>query len=189
MKKYFILIALFICESIYCQVNLNYYLEENHPYNSEIPKPEELLGYEVGTWHVSHDQLISYMYDLAESSDRISIENRGSTYEDRPLLLLTITSPENHKNIKSIRKAHIQLSEVKGENENTQKQPLVVYQGFSIHGNEPSGANAGLLAAYHLAASQASETLEMLENLIILFDPSLNPDGLQRFSCCPIICT
>ena len=182
MKKYFILITVFICESIYCQVNLNYYLDENHPYNSEIPKPEELLGYEVGTWHVSHDQLISYMYDLAESSDRISIENRGSTYEDRPLLLLTITSPESHKNIKSIRKAHIQLSEVKGENENTQKQPLVVYQGFSIHGNEPSGANAGLLAAYHLAASQASETLEMLENLIILFDPSLNPDGLQRFS-------
>ena len=184
MKKYFILIAFFGYGSLICQVNLNYYLDKNHPYDSEIPKPSKLLGYEVGAWHVSHDQLISYMYSLAESSDRISIESRGSTYEDRPLLLLTITSPENHKNIKSIRKAHIQLSEAEAENENenTKKQPLVVYQGFSIHGNEPSGANAGLLAAYHLAASQAPETIEMLEDLIILFDPSLNPDGLQRFS-------
>ena len=110
MKKYFILIAFFGYGSLVCQVNLNYYLDKNHPYDSEIPKPSKLLGYEVGTWHVSHDQLISYMYSLAESSDRISIESRGSTYEDRPLLLLTITSPENHKNIKSIRKAHIQLS-------------------------------------------------------------------------------
>ena len=182
MKKYFILIAFFGYGSLVCQVNLNYYLDKNHPYDSKIPKPSKLLGYEVGTWHVSHDQLISYMYSLADSSDRISIESRGSTYEDRPLLLLTITSPENHKNIKSIRKAHIQLSEAEAENENTKKQPLVVYQGFSIHGNEPSGANAGLLAAYHLAASQAPETIEMLEDLIILFDPSLNPDGLQRFS-------
>ncbi len=34
--------------------------------------------------------------------------------------------------------------------------PLVVYQGFSIHGNEPSGSNASLLLAYYLAASKSS---------------------------------
>lgn len=65
---------------------------------------------------------------------------------------------------------------------NIEVQPLVVYQGFSIHGNEPSGANAGLLAAYHLAASESLETTELLKSLVILFDPSFNPDGLQRFA-------
>jgi len=30
------------------------------------------------------------------------------------------------------------------------------YQGFSIHGNEPSGANAGLAYAYYLAAAEGS---------------------------------
>ena len=182
MKKLLILISLLLSGFLHSQVDLNYYLDSTHSYNSEIPTPKELLGYEVGTWHVSHDQLVSYMYRLANASDRISIENRGSTYEDRPILLLTITSPKNHENIESIRENHIRLTEKGSETIGLSEQPLIVYQGFSIHGNEPSGANAGLLAAYHLAASEAPETIQMLDDLIILFDPSFNPDGLQRFS-------
>lgn len=164
------------------QVSLDYYLNPDHPYDQTISSPKSLLGYEVGTWHVSHDQLVSYMYALAAQSDRIHIENRGTTFENRPLLLLTITSPENHKKINEIKSTHQALTEPNAEAISLEDQPLVVYQGFSIHGNEPSGANAGLLLAYHLAASQAPETIEMLDELVILFDPSFNPDGLQRFS-------
>ena len=58
----------------------------------------------------------------------------------------------------------------------------MVYQGFSIHGNEPSGANAGLAYAYYLAAAQGNEIEETLSNVVILMDPSFNPDGLQRFA-------
>ena len=60
--------------------------------------------------------------------------------------------------------------------------PIVVYQGFSIHGNEPSGANASLLAAYYLAAAEGDYINKLLDNTIILFDPVYNPDGLQRFA-------
>jgi len=58
----------------------------------------------------------------------------------------------------------------------------VVYQGFSIHGNEASGANAGLAYAYYLAAAQGTEIENQLNNMVILLDPALNPDGLQRFA-------
>lgn len=162
--------------------NLDYYLPTNQQYDEKIPTPEDILGHPVGKWHVSHDKLSEYMRVLAASSDRIQIENRGVTYEDRPLLLLTITSPKNHQNIETIQAAHMQLSEPEGESLDTRSMPVVVYQGFSIHGNEPSGANAGLLLAYHLAASQSDEVVSLLENTVILFDPSFNPDGLQRFS-------
>jgi len=37
------------------------------------------------------------MQALAKASDRISLEDRGKTFEDRPLLLLTITAPKNHQ--------------------------------------------------------------------------------------------
>ncbi|MEO6403935.1 MAG: M14 family zinc carboxypeptidase, partial [Ferruginibacter sp.] len=47
---------------------------------------------------------------------------------------------------------------------------------------EPSGANAALLSAYYLAAAQGKAIDDLLENTVILFDPSFNPDGLQRFS-------
>ncbi|HCM76132.1 MAG TPA: hypothetical protein DIS90_07105, partial [Cytophagales bacterium] len=60
---------------------------------------------------------------------------------------------------------------------NVSQMPLVFYLGCSIHGNEPSGANAGLVMAYHLAAAQGPEIEKYLENTIILFDPSFNPDG------------
>ena len=62
--------------------------------------------------------------------------------------------------------------------------PLVVYQGYSIHGNEPSGANAGmLLIAYYLAAAEGDYINELLDNTVVsLFDPSYNPDGLNRFA-------
>ncbi len=60
--------------------------------------------------------------------------------------------------------------------------PIVVYQGFSIHGNEPSGSNAALLVAYYLAAAESDEVENLLDTVVILFDPSFNPDGLQRFA-------
>ncbi len=182
MKTLLSIFSFLIFGISFSQVSLDYYLDAEHPYNKEIPQPKSLLGYEVGSWHVSHDQLVHYMTQLAASSDRIQIENRGSTYEGRPILLLTITSPKNHQRIDEIKKAHLALTEASAEEIKLEEQPLVVYQGFSIHGNEPSGANAGLLLAYHLAASEAPETLKMLEELVILFDPSFNPDGLQRFS-------
>ena len=164
------------------QVDISYYLDSNHPYDPAIPTPQSVLGYEVGEWHVSHDKLVHYMTMLAASSNRVTLENRGKTYEDRPLLLLTITHPDNHQNIDQIQKEHMQLSEANSEAISLNEMPLVVYQGFSIHGNEPSGANAGLLAAYHLVASQAAETTQLLKEVVILFDPSYNPDGLQRFA-------
>jgi hypothetical protein len=178
MKK-LLVFHLFISISISAQeVDLSYYLPNDVTYNKNIPTPKDIIGHEVGEWHVTHDKLMEYMKALAASSDRISIENRGTTYEGRPLLLLTITSPENHKNIETIRQKHIDATD--DPSVDISKNPIVVYQGFSIHGNEPSGSNAALAVAYYLAAAENIDAL--LNNTVILFDPSLNPDGLQRFA-------
>lgn len=163
-------------------VDLSYYLPNHNNYNKAIPTPESVIGHEVGKWHITHDKLMMYMQALAASSDRVTIEDRGKTFEDRPLLLLTITSPQNHANIDNIRNNHIKLTENGSGSLNTSNMPIVVYQGFSIHGNEPSGSNASLLAAYHLVASESQDVKNLLDNTVILFDPSFNPDGLQRFA-------
>jgi hypothetical protein len=178
MKKLFVCF-LFISLSIPAQkVDLSYYLPKDVTYNKSIPTPKSVIGHEVGEWHITHDKLVEYMKVLAASSDRISIENRGVTYEDRPLLLLTITSQENHKNLDDIRAKHIEATN--NSSVDISKNPIVVYQGFSIHGNEPSGSNAALAVAYYLAAAENIDAL--LNNTVILLDPSFNPDGLQRFA-------
>ena len=185
MKKFF-LFTLFLtsfCLKGFTQVDLSYYLPDSITYNSAIPTPKSIIGHEVGDWHISHDRLVSYMYALDQASDRISLEVTGYTHEARPLLLLTITSPKNHQNIESIRTQHVQLTDPnKSSSLDPKSMPVVVYMGHSIHGNEPSGANASLLTAYYLAAAQGKVIEEYLNNTVILFDPSFNPDGLHRFS-------
>ncbi|WP_114492713.1 M14 family zinc carboxypeptidase [Candidatus Ulvibacter alkanivorans] len=161
---------------------LEYYLPEDVSYDQNIPTPKSIIGHEVGEWHITHDKLVQYMYALANASDRISIEDRGTTFEGRPLLLLTITAPANHNNLEAIRTNHMALTEQNSAAINTADMPIVVYQGFSIHGNEPSGSNAALVAAYYLAAAQGQKIENLLKNTVILFDPAFNPDGLQRFA-------
>ena len=165
------------------KVGLDYYIPDGVQLDSAIPTPQSVIGHEVGEWHVSHDKLVSYMYALDKASDRISLEVTGHTFEGRPLLLLTITSPKNHQNLENLRVQHLQLCDpARSGSLDVKAMPAVFYLGCSIHGNEASGANAGLLAAYYFAAAKGAEIEKQLDNTIILFDPSFNPDGLQRFS-------
>ena len=163
-------------------ISLDYYFSQQDisTLNKDIPSPESVIGHPVGKWHISHDKLVEYMRKLASTSERITIEERGETFEDRPLILLTITSKKNHQNINQIQKNHI--DQTNGILTPKIDAPLVVYQGFSIHGNEPSGSNSALLLAYYLAASNDDFVNKLLSNTIILLDPSFNPDGLQRFA-------
>lgn len=164
------------------KIDLNYYLPEMS-YDASISTPESYLGFQVGEWHVSHDQLVGYMKLLASESDRITLETYAYSHEHRPLLLLTISSEDNQKRISDIQKEHVQLCDAsKSAKLNIDKMPVVLYQGYSVHGNESSGANAALLVAYYLAAGEGKEVLDLLDNSVILLDPCYNPDGFQRFS-------
>src|SRR6188768_4219367 len=93
------------------QPDLSYYIPEGVQYDPNVPTPKSIIGHEVGEWHVTHDRLVNYMYALDKASDRFSLEVTGYTHEGRPLLLLTITSPQNHQNIENIRTQHNQLTD------------------------------------------------------------------------------
>jgi len=184
MKKLCLAYCLLLIVNLVAGQDLKYYLPDSVTYNPAIPKPKDIIYHEVGEWHVTHDRLVNYMRAVAAAApDRIKLETMGFTYENRPQLLLIITSPKNHQRLEEIRQQHVQLTDpAKSASLNIDNMPIVVYIGHSIHGNEPSGANAALLSAYYLAAAQGKQIDELLDNVVILFDPSFNPDGLQRFS-------
>lgn len=156
------------------------YLPDNVQLDPAIPTPESVLGYNVGDWHVRHDLLVTYMRRLAAASDRVTLEVTGYTHEQRPLLLLTITSPKNRSKLDDWRTAHI--AQVQQGKKTPSDAPLFFYMGYSVHGNEPSGANASLLVAYYLAAAQDERVSRLLQENVVLLDPSYNPDGLSRFA-------
>ena len=180
MKK--ILFLLIPSLFLNAQVGLDYYLGDLSEYNKSIPTPLSVIGHEVGEFHVSHDKLSHYVQEVSKASNRVKLVNRGKSYENRTSWLMIITSESNHSRLEEIRKQHLELSNSKDKDIDVSDMPIVVYQGFSVHGDEPSGSNASLPLMYHLLASNSQETIELLENTIILLDPSFNPDGLQRFS-------
>lgn len=182
MRKWMLAAMLFSIVMANAQ-SLDYYLPKNVSYNPNIPTPKSVIYHEVGEWHVTHDRLVNYMKVLDQASDRITLQVSGYTYEGRPQLAMIITSPKNHAQIETIRKEHLKLSDANQSSSlNLDNMPIVVWQGYSIHGNESSGSNAALLTAYYLAAAQGAAVEDLLEKVVIIFDPSFNPDGLNRFA-------
>jgi len=45
--------------------DLNFYLGRDPQFAAAVPIPEEVLGYQVGQWHVRHDQVVAYIQALA----------------------------------------------------------------------------------------------------------------------------
>ncbi|MFC3093890.1 peptidase M14 [Alteromonas sediminis] len=182
--------ALLFAPSLHAQFAVEPYFETGKPasdylpadttFNPAIKTPEAFFGYNVGKWHVRHDQLLAYMQYLSDASDRVSLQNTGKTHEDRQLVLMTFSAPEKQAQLEQIRQQH--LTTIQSGKAGKSTDPLVFYMGYSIHGNEPSGSNAALVVAYYLAAGQDSRIDALLNQAIVLFDPSMNPDGLSRFA-------
>ncbi len=184
MKKIFFLLAISLFAGMTnAQVTLDYYLPKDINYNKSVPAPGQFFGHEIGEWHLSHDKLYFYMLELAKISDRAVWEEYGKSYEGRPLGNLVISSPENIRNLEQIRLNHIRLSDpsVSGNYE-IKNMPVIIKMGYGIHGNESSAQNSSALVAYYLIAGEGQKIDELLENAIILIDPALNPDGMQRHS-------
>jgi hypothetical protein len=177
------LILLLLAFQATAQVKLDYYLPTDVRYNPAIPTPESFFGFQVGEWHLHPDQLHAYMKALDDASDRITMTPMGRSYEQRQIWLMTITAPENHANIDALRQQHLALSDpATPARAEIDKMPVVVWLGYSVHGNEPSGSNASPLVAYYLAAAQGDEIEKLLRETVILLNPSINPDGLNRFA-------
>ena len=154
--------------------NVSTYLPKGAVYSEKVPTPESALGFGIGERHPRHDQVINYLQQVAASSTRLQIEEMGRTTQFRSQILLTISSPENLSNLEKIlaRRSDIVASA---------KDPIVVWLGYSVHGDEISGTNAAMVLAYHLAASQDKTVANMLNDTIIVIEPSINPDGMDRF--------
>ena len=177
MLKKVLLLLLFCGSTLHGQ---DYFLKKYQPFNSEIPSPEEFLGYGIGDHHTRHDRIVAYLEKLASLSDRASIYEYGRTHEGRKLVMLTITTPENLANLDQIQQQHLAFTDPKKNVTNYNDVPIFVNLGYNVHGNEPSSSEAALLAAYTFVASNSSEVKNYLKNAIIFLDPTINPDGRDR---------
>lgn len=161
---------------------LDYYLPAGTAYDPRVPTPEQYFGHQIGEWHLRSEQLTGYLRAVAAAApERVKFEVFGHTHERKPLILLTVTAPENHARLEEIRTRHLaHLDPAQQAAPDAATLPVVVNLGYSVHGNEPSAVNAVPLVVYHLAAAQDAATLAQLRDAVILVEPIRNPDGSDR---------
>ena len=150
--------------------------------NASIPKPEEVTGVRVGERHWYHYEIVNYLDALAEASPRmVALGEHARSYGGRPLVSYALSTSENLARLDEIKRARSAIIDPEADVDLT-TQPAVLHMMYSIHGNEPSGANATPLVAYYLNAALDDALLAQLEDVVIIFNPMLNPDGLDRFA-------
>ena len=153
-------------------------------YGGDVPSPLDVLGYRIGERHTLPHEVVDYFRRVAASSPRVVVEEHGRTYEGRPLIHAIVTSPANHARLEEIRRANLRLSDAPETVSDAELagMPAVAYMNYSIHGNEASGTEASLLTLYHLAAGQGGPVDAVLEDVVVIINPMLNPDGRDRFT-------
>jgi len=151
-----------------------------------VPAPQEVFGHAIGERFTRHDQIIDYVRAVADASDRVTIEQYGWSHQRRPLVICTITSPDNHANLDDILSANRELADPTSTNraradEIARTNPAVSWLSYNVHGNEASCSEAALRVLYTLAAGRNAEIDNILEKTVVVIDPCLNPDGRARY--------
>jgi len=152
-------------------------------YLDGVPGPREVIGHTIGETFTSIHQVADYLRAVGESSDRVVVGRHATSHQGRPLLHAIVTSPANHARLDEIRETNLRLSDAPHEvsDADLEEMPLVIYMGYSVHGNEASGTEAALLLLHHLAAGTGPGVERVLDEAVVIIDPSLNPDGRDRF--------
>ncbi len=153
-------------------------------YDAAIPTPDSLLGQRHGTRLSHHAEVLACLRAIAASSKRVRLETFARTHEGRELVWVAISSPANLAKLDAIRADLARLADPRGlaepEAQRILAGPAIAWMGYSIHGDELSGSDAAVALAYHLAAAQDPAVVALLESLVIVIDPCLNPDGRER---------
>ncbi|MBA3853497.1 MAG: hypothetical protein C0503_03720 [Gemmatimonas sp.] len=161
------------------------YAGANASYDPAVPTPRASLGYEVGDHFTPHHRIMRYLEQLAATSKRIRVDTLGVTAEGREIVMATLTSERNMARLADIKADAKRLADPRNLSDADQRaivarQPSIVWLGYSVHGNEASGVEAGLAMLYQLAAGRDAETMAILDSAVVLIDPVQNPDGHER---------
>lgn len=147
----------------------------------KLKSPKEFLGYELGERFTSHQMAVAYYNYVAGQLPNVEVYDYGSTYEFRPLIYAVLTSPENFRNLESIRLNNLKRSGLAEGTPSTDKK-AIIWMSYNVHGNEASGMEASLQTLYELSNPENTKAQEWLKNTVVILDPCINPDGRDRYA-------
>lgn len=155
--------------------------------NAQVKTFEEVVGHKIGDRITLSHQIVDYLNYLDEASDRVTLQEIGTTYDHKLQLAAIVTSPDNHSRIDEIQRNAHRLNDPRTTSQAEaeqiiESQPAILYLGGSIHGFELSGTEGVLKTLEHYTTNNDSETLDHLQNTVMVMDPVINSDGRDAFA-------
>lgn len=164
MNRYLVSILLFVITFSFSQPKSPYEFLPNY-------------GKQVSHYH----QVEAYFQQLVKESEWIKHQKYGETTQERNLNAYYISTPENLKNLEEIRQNHLfEIGLYPSKKSSNSK--AVVWLSFNVHGNEIGATESALSVAYELVNPNNKETKKWLEDIVVILDPCLNPDGFSRYA-------
>ncbi len=150
-----------------------------------IPTPEQYFGFRMGTDRklARYDKIVDYFQLIAGASERVRFHNLGPTTQNHPFALLEISSAENLKNLDKLKALERKLYFQGGAPTDAERDEIfrsgkaVVLITNNIHSTEIGSSQMVVELVHQLATTDSPRVKKILDNVIFLLVPSLNPDG------------
>ncbi len=150
-----------------------------------VPTPESILGHKPGDdfYLASYDESRGYFHKLAESSDRIKLLKVGQTTRGLDWEIAVISSPKNLANLDRYKDISRRLAQARGLTDDqahglAREGKAIVHLDGGLHSTEVAGAQQSIALAYKLVSTQGDPEVDaILDNVILMLWPTLNPDG------------
>jgi hypothetical protein len=157
------------------------------PAMAAVPAPESHFGHKIGVDNelLDWDKVVSYFEALSKSSDRMKFIDLGKTVEGRRQIAAAISSPANIRNLERYRDIQMRLSDPRKTSEADAARlalegKMIVMITCSIHATEVASTHTAVEFAYRLLTEDNNPKFKtILDNVIILLEPSQNPDGVD----------
>jgi hypothetical protein len=155
-----------------------------HQVAAEVPTPEAHFGFRMGADGrlATAENIEKYFEEVASQSDRVKIVDLGATTEGHRTIAALISAPDNIRNLDRIRAANQRLADPRTLPPDEARQIVATHKtvlaiGGSIHASEVGATQAANELLYQLATAGDPDTQNILDNVVIVLIPSLNPDG------------
>jgi hypothetical protein len=154
-----------------------------------VPPPEKFFGFQMGADRklANWDKLLEYYQTLAKASNKMRVVELGKSSEGRPYIAIFISSPANLARLDQLQKLNARLADPRGMSEAEAKKLIaeakaVVIQSFALHSNEVAASQTAAEFVYDSITRTDEEATRMLDNVISIVAPSINPDGTQMIA-------
>ncbi len=149
-----------------------------------LPTPEQFAGFRMGADKklLRWDRLVEYMRLAAAASPRLRVDELGKTTNGHPFLVVTISAPDTLNDLARYREIQRRLAYPRNLTDPEaealiDRDKAVLLITCNIHSTEIGSSQMTLELVHRLATEDSPFVHRVLDNVIFLLVPSLNPDG------------